>query len=361
MITKNIYMKKYLFFIAIFIFAFFLNFSNTKISFANEYEYTSEIHHLFTHCLLAYPNIAFSKTNDMSKYYANDCITPYEFQKILEQLYKNNYVLVDINSTFTTKNGCGYKQKTKVPCGKKALVFSFDDVVYDQKKISKGMVDKIVIDNNKIATSTFQNGKEEISTTNEFIPILENFIKKHPDFSPFNAKGTICLTGYDGILGYRTSSKNTINRQEEIKKAKQVVNKLKKDGWNFACHSFGHYHMKKISDKKFEQELKLWKDEVEPIVGKTQIYVYPYGEWQITENGQICQKHKLLQQFGFSLFCGVGMQPFYSYLPFDKNISEKVLFMDRICIDGYTICNQQKKLAPYFDANLVKDPQRKFV
>jgi len=26
-------------------------------------------------------------------------------------------------------------------------------------------------------------------------------------------------------------------------------------------------------------DIKKWKTEVEPLVGKTQIYAYPYGEW----------------------------------------------------------------------------------
>lgn len=326
-----------------------------------EFEYTYDVHHLFTHCLLAYPSIAFSKSNDMSKHFANDCITPNEFENILNQLYKNDFVLVDINETFTSRNGDGRKQKVKIPVGKKALVLSFDDVVYDQRKKSKGMVDKIVLDNGKIATETFVNGKNEISTSNEFVTILEYFVNSHPDFSPFGAKGTICLTGFDGILGYRTSAKNTVNRESEIRKAKQVVKKLKQDGWNFACHSYGHYHMKKISEKKFEQEIKLWQSEVEPLIGKTKVYVYPYGEWEIATDGKISQKHQALKDAGFCLFCGVGMQKFYSYLPFDKNVNPKVLFMDRICVDGYTLCNQQKKLAPYFDANLVKDKLRNLI
>ena len=31
------------------------------------------------------------------------------------------------------------------------------------------------------------------------IPILDNFVKQHPDFSLNGAKGCLCLTGYEGI------------------------------------------------------------------------------------------------------------------------------------------------------------------
>ena len=342
-----------------FVFALFSINNNTFECYASDFYYTDNIHHLFTHCLLAFPEIAFDKQNSMFKYFQNDCITPSEFEKILIQLYDNDFVLVDINTTFKTdQNGKAVKQKIKVPLGKKPLVLSFDDVVYDQSKLSKGMVDKIIIHQNNLATQTVFNNNTHISTSNEFIPILENFVKLYPDFSINNAKGTICLTGYDGILGYRTSAKNKTNRQQEIEQVKPVISKLKENGWNFACHSYGHYHMKKITEQKLQEEITLWQNEVEPLIGKTSVYVYPYGEWEITKDDQISPKHKILSDAGFKLFCGVGMKQFYSYLPFSNNIQEKVLFMDRTCVDGYTLTNQQDKLSPYFDANQIVDDIR---
>ena len=37
------------------------------------------------------------------------------------------------------------------------------------------------------------------------VPILNKFIEEHPDFVYKNARPTLCLSGYNGILGYRTS------------------------------------------------------------------------------------------------------------------------------------------------------------
>ena len=37
------------------------------------------------------------------------------------------------------------------------------------------------------------------------VPLIDAFVKKHPDFSYRGAKGTLALTGYNGVLGYRTS------------------------------------------------------------------------------------------------------------------------------------------------------------
>lgn len=364
-LTHNIIMKKYIknkrffkYIILLFtFFSFFYNFSNYNL-FAQDYYYTSNVEHLFTHCLIAYPEIAFKHNNQMREHYAIDCITNKEFINILDELYKRNYILVSLNSCFNVENGIAIKTKIKIPVGKKPLVLSFDDVNYDHKKMGMGMVDKIIVDENgNLASLTKIGNYEDIRYDVEFIPILEQFVKNHPDFSLNNAKGVLNLTGYDGILGYRTSHTNQTNREEEILNAKKVVNKLKENGWEFASHSYGHYHMNKISLEKWENEVNLWKEEVESIVGKTKIYVYPYGEWQVFDNGEICEKHRLLQDAGFYLFCGVGMNTYYSYLP---NKLHRVLFMDRKCVDGSTLNANRKELFPFFNPKLVIDSIRKF-
>lgn len=322
----------------------------------NLVEYNGEVKHVFTHCLLADPALALSPTNSMSRDYARDCITKDEFKSILKHLYKNNYVLISPHKLYDVQDNRISRKKLYLPSGKKPLIFSFDDVNYDHKKVGKGMVDKLILDSNgEVATQTTTNGKTVISHDNEFVPILNSFVKSNPDFSLDGAKGVLCLTGYDGILGYRTQSKNSKNREQEIDECKKVVKKLKSDGWEFACHSYGHYHMKKISLEKFQEELKLWNNEVVPLVGKTDIYVYPYGEWEILDGKNISQKHKLLTEDGFKLFCGVGVQSFLTMFPkgFDK--SEQILFMDRCPLDGYTLKNKGEDLESLFPCDDVID------
>ncbi|MBQ3494059.1 MAG: polysaccharide deacetylase family protein [Clostridia bacterium] len=347
-------MRKYVLYLLIVV-NLFANFLNSSESlFAQQYYYTTNVEHLFTHCLIAHPDIAFSHNNTMSKHYDNDCITQYEFKQILQELYKNNYILVDINKIFEENNGKIQKKKVKVPVGKKPIILSFDDVNYDTKKLYKGMVDKIALDENQnFCTLTTINGKQQKSYDNEFIPILENFIKKHPDFSMDGARATINVTGYDGILGYRTSKNNTKNRNEEIEKVKPIIKKLKQNGWTFASHSYGHYHMKKISYEHFLKELENFKNEVTPLIGETKIYVYPYGEWEVYSNGEISAKHKALEDYGFRLFCGVGMQQFFNYLP--TKCPQKVLFMDRKVMDGNSLRTQEIALKPFFSTSKVYD------
>ncbi len=362
-------MKKFIILVCFFsvigaIFALPITFSSSSsgvdnIS-VNKVEYSETVEHAFTHCLLAYPSLALSDENPLKETYEQNCLTPNEFKKILSQLYSNNYALIDINKLFEEKDGKIVKSKIQVPSGKKPIVLSFDDVVYDEKKAKLGMVDKIIVDSSgELASETeITWGLKpitEISKENEFIPILEEFIKTHPDFSIDGARGTICLTGFDGILGYRTSDLNTTNRKQEINRAKIVVEKLKEKGWNFACHSFGHYHMKEISFEEFEEEIKNWKEQVEPIIGETKIYVYPYGEWELeNEDKSISEKHRLLVENGFELFCGVGINPFFSHLPYN-NSNFQSLFMDRTPLDGFTLKHREKELSRLINANEVYD------
>lgn len=333
-----------------------ITYNENIIKSKNLVEYTGDIEHLFTHCLLAFPDQALNPKNSMSKDYDRDCLTPTEFKRILSSLYNNNYILIDIDSVFEVKNGVTVKKKLMLPQGKKPLIFSFDDVNYDSKKKNKGMVDKIILDrNNQIATYTSkQSIAKRVSYDNEFVTIMEAFIKNHPDFSFNGARGVINLTGYDGILGYRTQKSNATNRYE-IKKATEVVTKLKNLGWKFASHSYGHYHMKNLSDMEFAKEVQAWQTEVAPIIGDCSIYVYPYGEWEIkTDNGEISYKHKLLLDAGFKLFLGVGNKNYFGYLPIGSGETHTLL-MDRKAIDGRTLRAFSKDYSHLFNCEEVYD------
>ncbi|MEG2001997.1 MAG: polysaccharide deacetylase family protein [Clostridia bacterium] len=311
-----------------------------------------EVTHLFTHCLVAYPEIAFAKNNEMRLNYDKDCLTVNEFKAILNSLYERGFVLVSPSDVYEVKNNVAAK-KTLNLNGKKPLILSFDDVNYYTKKMNLGMNDKLIVSNGRLATYT-ANAKNKVNFDNDVVTILENFVEKHPDFSFNNAKGTICLTGFDGILGYRTN-RDSENRAAEIEKAKIVVDELKRRNWTFACHSYGHYHMKKLSDSRFSLDTDRWINEVENLIGKTDIYVYPYGESEIDKNGYITPKHKDLVSRGFKFFWGVGDSPFYGKVPFDKTIVKKYLFMDRIPLDGYSLKNID--LSKYFDVKSILDKE----
>lgn len=261
-------------------------------------EYSGEITILSTNCLLAFPSKALSHKNPSSAQFDQYHITPSEFENILFSLYNNNYILINANLLNQTTN----KQKIWLPEGKKPLIFIFNNCSYEDKNKNKGLIDKIILDRNRnLATFTSkQTISERVSYDNEFVTILESFVKTYPDFSFDNAKGVISLNGNYGILGYKTQRTNATSKFE-IKKALEVVNKLKKSGWIFACGGYVGQNMDNLSNIEFSKEISSWINEVEPIIGKTELFVFS-GNYNIFLNNETYNfKQSILNEYGFNI------------------------------------------------------------
>jgi hypothetical protein len=314
--------------------------------------YTGPVEHIFFHPLIAYPELAFD--NDaMSKGYDDWFVTVKEFNLILDALYQNQYVLIDYNQLFAEKEGNGEKKvvpKTlMLPRNKKPLILSIDDMNYYDYMQANGNVFKLILDDQEqVATySVAPNGEEKIAYDNEIIPILDQFVREHPDFSFQGAKGIIAVTGYQGVLGYRTNETTSPHFEKEKQEALKVIKRLKETGWSFASHGYGHRDAGKISYQSLAEDTKRWKKEVEPLVGPTSVYIYPYGSR--VETGSA--KYRLLLKEGFTMLCGVGPKPYLKYLP-------DSVMMDRRHIDGIALKTQREKLLPLFDSDRVIDSVR---
>ncbi len=310
-------------------------------------EYSGEIPHIFIHTLIAYPEL---KDKNGLMRYDNDCINVQEFKNLLEELYKNGYSLVDINDTYYEDSEGKFKlaESVQVPKGRKPLIFSVDDVVYDVKKRGNGMVDFLTVnEENQIVSGTYQkDGTVVYSDDNEFVPILEKFIEKYPEFSSHGSRMTLCMTGFTGVFGYRTDADYDGDRDAEIVKAKRVVKRLKELGYNFASHSYGHYDVSKHTYNSLKKDLQRFRDEVEPIIGETKIFVYPYGKLVKPEE----DKYDLLLEYGFRVFCSVSN--FFYQREYEEGHS---IYMTRISVDGYSLRNYRTALAPVIDVNKVID------
>ena len=306
-----------------------------------EYElYYGQVPHIFTHCLIAYPEL---KDGSGKMRYDTDCINVTEFKNLLNELYANGYSLVDIYDIFQ-EDGNGtltMKEAVEVPVGRKPVVFSIDDVVYDYDKRGNGMVDLLTLDEegNLVSGTYLADGTIDYSYDREVFPILESFIAEHPDFSSHGARLTLCMTGFAGVFGFRTEvSDRPGDRQAEIEKATAVADRLKELGYSFASHSYGHYNHEKHS--------QAFEDEVVPIIGPVSVYVYPYGKLLVPGD----PRYTAMQEYGFDLFCSV------SHFFFSRNYdSGDTLYMTRVAIDGYSLREYHDVLAPLFDTNKVID------
>jgi len=333
--------------------------------------WTGVVEHLFFHPVIAYPELAFdgdTQANGLDDF----MVTVDEYNKILQSVYDKGYVLVDINSVWREETGEDGAPKMArntlyLPEGKKPLVLSYDDVNYYPYMLENGLTHKLVIGEDlKLASWGLDpEGNEVVSRDLDAVPILDKFVEEHPDFSPFGAKGCLSLTGYEGILGYRTQrdtkewdDAKEENRQKEREAVKPIIEELKRTGWTFGSHTWGHIRLGSGNMTKIEADTGRWLDEVGSLVGETAILFYPHGErpdgndWTTTGPA-----FRYLQGQGFRVFCSVGVESF-SFIK--KDIC--AVICDRLHPDGTTLRHSRDRYLQFYDAKDIIDlnvrPQR---
>ena len=332
------------------------------------------VEHLFFHPVVAYPELAFdgdAQSDGIDDY----MVTVGEYNKILQSVYDNGYVLVDIGDVWSeAASEDGQPRMVRntlyIPEGKKPLVFSFDDTNYYPYMLENGFTYKLIIgEDGKIASWGLDpQGNEVISRDLDAIPILDKFVEEHPDFSPFGAKASLSLTGYEGILGYRTQTTTMgwddakeAERQKEREAVKPIIEELKRTGWTFGSHTWGHINLAKKSLDVVVTDTERWLDEVGSLVGPTPILYYPHGARpdgdDVQQTGPIFQ---YLQSQGFRVFASVGIN---SYSKIKSDIC--AVICDRLHPDGTTLRGSEKVLSWYeqfYDTKEVIDldvrPQR---
>ncbi len=334
-----------------------------------EIDLRDSLENIYTHCLIAFPEINFASQKSYSAC-GPDCLTPYEFKFLLQSLYDRDYIIIDANLVYNEEGDCP-NYKMKLPEGKKPVLFTFDDVTYDSRKMGRGMVDKLIVDEfGYVCTYTkHKDGGEVVSYDNELFPILDAFVRQHPDFTFRGARGTLFFTGFDGICGYRTQSepvddaeaKLNIDRQAEIAAAKVVIEAMREEGWTFGSHGYDHSHMPRISPEKFRWEIDTWREEVGAIIGDTALFCWPYGhhtegDVSIRKNEQ----HKYLFDSGFKFMFGCGSGRYLANEPDGLGI-----FSDRKGITGsallYIAAGYKAYVRDYpylFDPDKIWDPLR---
>ena len=331
------------------------------------------VEHLFFHPVVAYPELAFdgdSQANGIDDW----MVTVEEYNRILQSVYDNGYILVDINDVWSETTGEDGQPKMVrntlyLPEGKKPLILSYDDVNYYDYMLKDGFTYKLILGEDGLLWSWGKDpqGNEVVSQDLDALTILDKFVREHPDFSPFGAKGSLSLTGYQGILGYRTNTDTKdwdeareAVRQQEREAVKPIIAELKRTGWTFGSHTWGHINLSNHSVESVKEDTQRWLDEVGSLVGPTTILYYPHGarpdggDWQQT--GPVFQ---YLQSQGFRVFASVGIESF-SYIK--KDIC--AVICDRLHPDGTTLRSASclERYMKFYDARQVIDlsvrPQR---
>ena len=335
--------------------------------------YDGVVEHLFFHPVVAYPELAFDgdyKSDGIDDW----MVTAGEYLKILESVYEKGYILVDINDCWSEQTGEDgqvrmVKNTLYLPEGKKPLILSYDDVNYYEYMLENGFTYKLILgqDGKLWSWGLDPEGNEVTSRDLDAVTILDKFVEEHPDFSPFGAKGCLSLTGYEGILGYRTqtdkenwTAEREANRQKEIEAVKPIVAELKRTGWTFGSHTWGHISLNTRTYETVTADMQKWFDEVGSLVGETQVLFYPFGGRldgdDVQQTGPAFQ---WMQQQGFRIFCSVGID---SWSKCKDDIS--AVICDRLHPDGTTLrsAKGRERYMKFYDAKDILDlsarPQR---
>ena len=335
-----------------------------------------KVTHVFFHTLIMDTSKAFDG-DSREKGYNQVMTTKDEFMKILQSMYERGFVLVrlhDVAYEVTAEDGSRHFQEGDImlPEGKKPFVMSQDDVCYYEYMDGDGFASRMIIGEDGKPTNEMKMDDGSVSVGSyDLVPLLDDFIKEHPDFSYRGAKACIAFTGYNGILGYRTDSAyNTdeykaehpdFNFEEERANAAKVVQCLRDDGFEIASHSWGHRNMGTIPMDKFREDTDKWANEVETLTGPCDIILFPFGsdigDWHPYDTSS--ERFQYLYNKGFRYFCNVDSSQYF------VQIGDDYMRQGRRNLDGYRMYYDLPEsgvggdqLSDLFDVNEVFDRSR---
>ena len=251
----------------------------------------------------------------------------------------------------------------KLPPGKKPLVISQDDVSYYEYMDGDGFAANMTLDDDGKVTNTYEDPSgKEVHGAYDMPAVVDEFVEEHPDFSYHGSKGVLALTGYNGVLGYRTSDSEygddkDIDLDAQKKQAKKVAEALKDDGWVFASHTWGHTNVTKATTARLTADTKKWNDEVAPILGDTDLLIFPFGADLGGMEAYSGPKYQLLEDDGFDFYFGIDTST-----PAWMQLTDDYVRQARINIDGLSMAahlkGDQQVLQEFFDVEDAIDPVR---
>lgn len=294
---------------------------------------------------------------------ADSMLTAGEFSAMLEQLYANNYILVDSSKIYTADRKLN---QLLLPAGKKPLVLVLEGLNYYASRRATGNCWDLVLDEGGEVCAEYpdSSGQMVIDRQGEAIGLLDLFVKAHPDFSLDGAKGTISLTGYECIFGAITDADQLDDRNkalldngmagisltedeiaENYQRVAEIIERLKTTGWLFASSTYGFIDARNLELEKIQADTRKWLNQVGALTGEVTFLNYPNGSFL---NGSD-PRSIWLQEQGFILFGGLGTT---TYLYTGNNY----IYIDKTPVNGFSMRNKETyHLDRLFDVSKVYD------
>lgn len=337
-----------------------------------------QVTHVFFHTMVKDTAKAFDGDEDEGGY--NQVMTTMsEFAGIMESMYQKGFVMVSLHDMCTV-NGDGTVSRGKIllPPGKKPFVLSQDDVSYYHYMDGDGFAQKLILDENGDVKNTYVEDDGSISVGDyDMVPWIDTFVDAHPDFSYRGHKGIIALTGYEGVLGYRTDEVYRTREegrvteyqqkffdahpdfdeaawQNEVDQARAVADAMKADGWEFASHTWGHISPTAVGIDNLKKDTQRWLDNVAPVVGSTDVIIFAFGAdiggWQPYTSDN--EYFTYLKGQGFNIFCNVDSSQYW------VQFGDTFMRQGRRNLDGYRMYYNPDMLSDLFDVGSVWDNAR---
>lgn len=312
--------------------------------------------------LIVRPDLAFD--GDRYADAASDTmLTTHEFRVLLDELYANNYILIDASRLYTTERK---RASLQLPVNKKPLVLVIEGLNYYASRRQTGNCWDLVFDEGGEVSGLYQgiNGQMIVDREAEAVGLLDTFVKAHPDFSHDGAKGTISLTGYECLFGkivdqdqlddrnlaladngYEilslTADEITASRQE----AHDLIERLLQTGWQFASSTYGFIDIGNNDLEKIKADQGKWQAQIGSLTGPVEFLNYPSGSILAGSD----ERAIWLRGQGYILFGGLGTTA-YLYA------GSGYIYVDKTPINGFTLRNAALyKLGRMLNADKVYD------
>ena len=307
-----------------------------------------------------------------------------EFDKITQRLYDAGYVYVrlrDLVIQTTNEDGSVHFEPNTslmLPPGKRPIVLSVDDLSYYHSYKAAGFPDKLVLDENGLVKCQYTDAAGNTTIGDyDVVPRLNSFIAAHPDASYKGARGLIAMTGYNGVFGYRTDKDYELrehlmedqaawlaehpdfDRQTEIAEATKIADAIKREGWEFASHTWGHLSVTGKSADTLRVDNEKWVENVQNIVGPVDTIIFAHGNdigsWEGYSSDN--EQYAYYKSAGYNFYCNVD-----GSVPYWVQITSDYVRQGRIDLDGYMLyqasTGQTTVLNGMFAASEVFDQRR---
>lgn len=323
------------------------------------------IKNLSFHLLLEDPVRAYADTGEggLAAKYNKNFVSTSEFKKILNDLYNNGYVLVDFDSFAVLNSDQILTESIYLPEGKKPFMLTETLVNYFNYMVDgngdgvpdaggKGFASKLVLDGNGDIKAEYVDASGNTLVGDyDLVPILESFIKEHPDFSYRGARAILAVCGYEGIFGYRINTSNVSTKgqtyyDEQVAGAKQIVQALRDKGYTLACYSYNNEDYSQKNANQIQADLQSWTSQIVPVIGSVDTFVFAQ-ESNITDYGT-GNAFNIMYSSGFRYFVSNGNEAY-------TEVRSNYVRQNRLMVTGKTMAYNSSWFTGMFDCAAILD------